>query len=210
MMGELSSQGGLFSGDQLHMDHVGRNTFYGWLGTEGPRVFPDEAFRDFYVLDNGRKSVPPSQMIRMVLLQWFAQVSDDQAIERAKFDLRWKVALGLEDHSGLCAKFTLQTFRGKLLLSGKGRDLLKRSVKVCREKGVLRSRKVRAAQQEGSPAVYVPSPYRSSTPVMATRSRNAHGRRTGAVHLLTFANTLPPPPPPLPDPVVLPQRPFLP
>ena len=145
MMGELSSQGGLFSGDLLHMDHVGRNTFYEWLGTEGSRVFPDEAFRDFYVLDNGRKSVPPSQMIRMVLLQWFAQVSDDQAIERAKFDLRWKVALGLEDHSGLCAKFTLQTFRGKLLLSGKGRDLLKRSVKVCRETGVLRSRKVRAA-----------------------------------------------------------------
>lgn len=145
MMGELSPQGDLFSGDQLHMDHVGRESFYGWLATEGPRVFPDEAFRDFYVLDNGRKSVPPSQMIRMVLLQWFERVSDDQAIERAKFDLRWKVALGLEDHSGLCAKFTLQTFRGKLLLNGKGRELLQRSVKVCREAGALRSRKVRAA-----------------------------------------------------------------
>ena len=145
MMGELSPQGDLFSGDQLHIDHVGRDSFYGWLATEGPRVFPDETFRDFYVLDNGRKSVPPSQMIRMVLLQWFERVSDDQAIERAKFDLRWKVALGLEDHSGLCAKFTLQTFRGKLLLNGKGRELLQRSVKVCREAGALRSRKVRAA-----------------------------------------------------------------
>jgi hypothetical protein len=145
MMGELSPQGDLFSGDQLHLDHVGRDTFYGWLATEGPRVFPDAEFKEFYVLDNGRKSVPPSQMIRMVLLQWFDKVSDDQAVERAKFDLRWKVALGLEDHAGLCAKFTLQTFRGKLLLSGKGRDLLGRSVRVCREAGALRSRKVRAA-----------------------------------------------------------------
>lgn len=145
MMGELSPQGNLFSGDQLHLDHVGRDSFYGWLATEGARVFPDGEFRDFYVLDNGRKSVPPSQMIRMVLLQWFDKVSDDQAIERAKFDLRWKVALGLEDHAGLCAKFTLQTFRGKLLLHEKGRDLLRRSVKVCRETGALRSRKVRAA-----------------------------------------------------------------
>ena len=145
MMGELSPQGDLFSGDQLHLDYVGPDSFYGWLATQGPRVFPDEAFRDFYVLDNGRKSVPPSQMIRMVLLQWFERVSDDQSIERAKFDLRWKVALGLEDHEGLCAKFTLQTFRGKLLLNEKGRDLLGRSVKVCREAGALRSRKVRAA-----------------------------------------------------------------
>ena len=55
------------------------------------------------------------------------------------------MALGLEDHAGLCAKFTLQTFRGKLLLSDKGRGLLKRSVRVCRETGALRSPKVRAA-----------------------------------------------------------------
>lgn len=145
MMGQLSPQGNLFSGDQLHLEHVGRNSFYGWLATEGPGVFPDGDFKDFYVLDNGRKSVPPSQMMRMVLLQWFDKVSDDQTIERAKFDLRWKVALGLEDHAGLCAKFTLQTFRGKLLLHDKGRELLRRSVKVCRESGALRSRKVRAA-----------------------------------------------------------------
>ncbi|MBI2422562.1 MAG: transposase [Candidatus Hydrogenedentes bacterium] len=145
MMGELSRQGNLFGGDHLHLDFVGRGTFYAWLALEGPRVFPDGDFRDFYVLDNGRRSVPPSQMLRMVLLQWYEQVSDEEAVMRSKFDLRWKVALGLEDHEGLCAKFTLQTFRGKLLLSGKGRALLTRSVRVCRETGVLRSRKVRAA-----------------------------------------------------------------
>ena len=47
MMGELSSQGNLFSGDQLHLEHVGRDSFYGWLATEGPRVFPDSAFKEF-------------------------------------------------------------------------------------------------------------------------------------------------------------------
>jgi hypothetical protein len=145
MMGEVSAQGSLFGGDRLHLDYVGRTTFYGWLAAEGPRVYPDEMFRSFYVLDNGRKSVPPSQMIRMVLLQWYDKVSDDEAIERAKYDLRWKAALGVEDHEGLCAKFTLQTFRGKLLLHEKGRELLQGSVKVCRASGVLRSRKIRAA-----------------------------------------------------------------
>ncbi|MBU0676977.1 MAG: transposase, partial [Verrucomicrobia bacterium] len=40
------------------------------------------------------KSVPPSRMMRMVLLQWYDKVSDDEAVERAKYDLRWKAALG--------------------------------------------------------------------------------------------------------------------
>jgi len=145
MMGEVSAQGNLFGGDCQHLDYVGRTTFYGWLATEGPRVYPDEDFRTFYVLDNGRKSVPPSRMMRMVLLQWYDKVSDDEAIERAKYDLRWKAALGVEDHEGLCAKFTLQTFRGKLLLNERGRAILARSVKTCRAAGVLRSRKIRAS-----------------------------------------------------------------
>jgi hypothetical protein len=111
MMGEIGAQGDLFGGDHLHLGHAGRDTFYGILALEGPRVFPDGDFRDFYVHDNGRRSVLPSQRVRMALLQWYDKVSDEESIERAKFDIRWKVALGLEDHAGLCAKFTLQTFR---------------------------------------------------------------------------------------------------
>lgn len=136
MMGEVSAQGNLFGGDCQHLDYVGRDSFYGWLATQGPRIYPDVDFRSFYVLDNGRKSVPPSQMMRMVLLQWYDKVSDDEAIERTKYDLRWKTALGIEDHEGLCAKFTLQTFRGKLLLNERGRAILERSVQACREAGV--------------------------------------------------------------------------
>ena len=145
MMGEVPAQGNLFSGDYQHLDYVGRTTFYGWLGTDGARLYPDEDFRSFYVLDNGRPSVAPSRMMRLVLLQWYDKVSDDEAVERTKYDLRWKTALGIEDHEGLCAKFTLQTFRGKLLLNERGRAILARSVKACRKAGVLRSRKIRAS-----------------------------------------------------------------
>ena len=116
MMGEVDAQGSLLAGDYLHLDYVGRDTFYGWLATEGARVYPDKDFEDFYVLDNGRKSVPPSQMMRLVLLQWYEKVSDEEAVERTRYDLRWKTALGLEDHEGLCAKSTSQFFRGRLLL----------------------------------------------------------------------------------------------
>jgi len=145
MMGEVSAQGNLFSADHLHLQFVGEDTFYGWLAREGRQLFPDEDFAALYVLDNGRPSVPPSQMIRLVLLQWYDGVSDEEAIERSQYDLRWKTALELEDHQRLCSKASLQNFRARLLLSDVGMQLLERSVGVCRKAGVLSSPKVRAA-----------------------------------------------------------------
>ena len=53
MMGKVSAQGNLFGGDCQHLDYVGRTTFYGWLATEGPRVYPDEDSRTFYALEHG-------------------------------------------------------------------------------------------------------------------------------------------------------------
>jgi hypothetical protein len=145
MMKTVDSQRSLYAADAMHLDFVGKDTFFGWLGQEGPRVFPDTDFACFYVLNNGRPSVPPSQMIRLLLLQGYCQVSDDEAIARSRFDLRWKVGLGLEDHEVLCAKSTLQTFRAKLLLCEQGRSILEKSVRVCRELGVLRYRRVKVA-----------------------------------------------------------------
>lgn len=52
---------------------------------------------------------------------------------------------GPEDHEGLCAKFTLQMFRGRPLLNELGRSCWRGARGVCREAGVIRSPKVRAA-----------------------------------------------------------------
>ena len=145
MMGEVSAQGNLFAGDHLHLEFVGEDSFYGWLALEGPSVFPDAAFSRLYVLDNGRPSVPPSQMMRLVLLQWHDKVSDEEAIARSQYDLRWKTGLGLEDHQRLCGKATLQTFRARLLLNEAGAALLAYSVRVCQQAGALSSPKIRAA-----------------------------------------------------------------
>ncbi|GEM_PF-1817445 len=74
-MGEGNAQGSLVAGNDLHPEHIGCDTFYGWLATEGPRAYPDKDFDDFCVLDKGRKSVPPSQRMRMVLLPWHDNAS---------------------------------------------------------------------------------------------------------------------------------------
>lgn len=145
MLGTRETQGDLFRADHLHLDFVGRTSFYGWLALNAPTYFKDSFFADFYA-PGGRTSVPPSQLLVLTILQGYAKVSDQEAVDRTQFDLRWKVALALDDHNKLCAKSTLQLFRAKLLLHEMGREILVETVRICRESGVFRGTgQVRAA-----------------------------------------------------------------
>ena len=96
MLGERSDQRGLWEADRLYLDHVGRESFYGLLASLRGRLFRDAEFAEFYCPDNGRDSVPPSLLATALLLQSHDKVSDSEAKARADFDLRWKVALGIE------------------------------------------------------------------------------------------------------------------
>jgi len=116
MLGQRSPQGELFRPDPWYREHVGEATFYGWLATQGAAWFRDEDFAGLYREDFGRPSVPPSQLCLALLLQAHDRVSDAEAIDRSAYDLRWKVALGLELEAKLCAKSTLQMFRAKRVL----------------------------------------------------------------------------------------------
>jgi hypothetical protein len=69
MLGKRSAQYGLFESDHLYLDHVGRETFYGFLASLRGRLFRDEDFVVFYSPDNGRASVPPSLLATALLLQ---------------------------------------------------------------------------------------------------------------------------------------------
>ena len=98
-LGERSDQRGLWKADRLYLDHVGRDTFYGLLASLRGRLFhPD--FAGFYL-------VPPSLLATALLLQSHDKVSDAEAKARADFDLRWKVALGIEVEDRPFAKSTL-------------------------------------------------------------------------------------------------------
>jgi len=129
----------------MYMQHVGEDSFHGVLGRMGAAWFRDEDFEGLYRDAHGRPSVPPSQLCIALLLQTYDGVSDDEAIERSAFDLRWKVALGLEISEKLCAKSTLQLFRSKLVLNDEYQQVFNKSVAVCREAGLLKRSKLRAA-----------------------------------------------------------------
>ncbi len=145
MLGKRSPQGGLFQADTMYLQHVGEDSFHGILGRLGASWFRDEDFEGLYRETHGRPSVPPSQLCIALLLQTYDGVSDEEAIDRTAYDLRWKVALGLEISEKLCAKSTLQLFRSKLVLNDAYQQVFNKSIEVCREAGLLKRTKLYAA-----------------------------------------------------------------
>ena len=145
MLGERSDQRGLWEADRLYLDHVGKDTFYGLLASLRGRLFRDADFAEFYCADNGRDSVPPSLLATALLLQTHDKVSDAEAKARADFDIRWKVALGIEVEDRPFAKSTLQVFRAQLILHDKVREVFESGLRLARESGYLKKRSMKVA-----------------------------------------------------------------
>ena len=96
MLGKRSDQRGPWEAHQLYLDLLGRDTFYGPLASLRGKLFRDADFAELYCPDNGRASVAPRVLASALLLQARDKVSDAEAKGRADFDIRLKVALGIE------------------------------------------------------------------------------------------------------------------
>ena len=145
MLGKRSDQKGLWEADRLYLDYVGKDTFYGLLASLRGQLFSDDDFAEIYCPDNGRDSVPPSLLATALLLQTYDKVSDAEAKVRADFDIRWKVALGVEVEDRPFAKSTLQVFRAQLILHDKVREVFESSLRLARESGYLKGRSMKVA-----------------------------------------------------------------
>ena len=145
MLGKRSDQKGLWEADRLYLDYVGKDTFYGLLAALRGQLFSDDDFAEIYCPDNGRDSVPPSLLATALLLQTYDKVSDAEAKARADFDIRWKVALGIEIEDRPSAKSTLQLFRAQLILHEKAREVFEGSLRLARQSGYLKKRGMRVA-----------------------------------------------------------------
>lgn len=105
----------------------------GWVGEH----YKDDDFAAWFG-STGRPSKPPTVVLALTLLQFRDGTSDRQAVDNARFDDRWKFALGLSrspevtlDHS------TLTRYRGRLLDTDFGRRLLRETLTEASEAGLL-------------------------------------------------------------------------
>src|SRR3989304_6790060 len=82
----------LFEGDD--------SSFYARMAAHGDRLITDEDFADCYSSGMGRPSIPPSLLMRTVLLQVHEDASDREAARRAGQDPGWERAPGLGARGG--------------------------------------------------------------------------------------------------------------
>ena len=99
-LGVAECQGGLFDDVTRFCEKtLAENSVYSMLARERLRLFPDEMFTDLFA-STGRRSVPPSVVATVMVLQRIDGLSDREAVERFTFDARWRYAAGVGGYDG--------------------------------------------------------------------------------------------------------------
>jgi Transposase DDE domain/Transposase domain (DUF772) len=131
--------------DRFCDEALAESSIYALLHRERDRLFPDEMFADLFC-HKGRRSVPPSVVATVMVLQRLEGLSDREATERYSFDARWRYAAGVGSYDcGGWASFAhtvLVDFRARLDGSGDKRRIFDRSVEVAGEAGLVGAKRV--------------------------------------------------------------------
>lgn len=115
---------------------VPEDSFYGRMATYGDQLIREESFAALYS-NRGRPSVSPVLLSKVLLLMFYENVSDRQAEERARYDLRWKAGLHLGiDETGFDST-ALTRFRARLVLHKKERAFFEETVRAAQKYGLI-------------------------------------------------------------------------
>src|SRR5215211_5124015 len=119
---------------------------YRFLARERGRLFPPELFADLFE-STGRRSVPPSILAVVMVLQRLEGLSDREAADRFAFDVRWRYAAGVADavageESASFASTVLVDFRARLRASADPDRIFRVTCELARQAGLVGMRRV--------------------------------------------------------------------
>jgi transposase len=137
MLGRVDPQGSLLEPGLLFGDLVTRGSFHDKLAACGHELISDDDFVGLYALNRGRPSIPPSLMMRSLLLAVKDDTSDRESARRSRVDLDWKHALGVaSDFPGIGAT-TFSLFRSRVVLHHADQALFRKTVRKAVEAGLF-------------------------------------------------------------------------
>ena len=145
-LGRADRQGDLFDdGLRFCEESLPENSTYRFLARERERLFPDELFADLFS-DRGRRSVPPSVVATVMVLQRLEGLSDRDAVDRYAFDVRWRYAAGVGGHGGAgwdrFAHTVLVDMRERLRSSERPDRIFEVGLQAAQAAGLLGRRRV--------------------------------------------------------------------
>jgi hypothetical protein len=123
---------------------VPAGSMFAFLAGHRLDLFPDGEFEDLFPSGKGRPSIPASVMASVLVLQTLHDLSDREAADAFRCDLRWKVATGMAlDHAGFDPS-TLVYWRKRLAKSDRPHRINEAVRAVVEETGIVRGRRKRA------------------------------------------------------------------
>jgi hypothetical protein len=119
---------------------------YRFLARERTRLFPPELFADLFQ-PTGRRSVPPSILAVVLVLQRLEGLSDREAADRYAFDVRWRYAAGVADavageETASFAHTVLVDLRARLRRSTDPDRIFRVTCTLARQVGLMGVRRV--------------------------------------------------------------------
>jgi hypothetical protein len=142
-LGRTPRQGDIFRGTVGCCEgRVAPDSIYALLHRECCTLFDDEMFADLFT-DVGRRSIPPTVVAVVMVLQRIEGLSDREAVERFSFDARWKYAAGgLDfDYPGF-AHTVLVDMRARLARSERPNRIFEVTLDAARSAGLVGRRRV--------------------------------------------------------------------
>jgi len=124
---------------------VPAGSMFAFLAAHRADLFPDADYADLFAPPGvGRPSLPATRMAAVLTLQVLHDYSDRETAEAARFDVRWKVAIGVPlDDPGFDPS-SLVYWRNRIARSARPDRINDAVRKIVDETGVLRGRRRRA------------------------------------------------------------------
>lgn len=119
-------------------------SMFAFLAAHRVDVFPDADYADLFAPPGvGRPSLPATQMAAVLALQALHDYSDRETAEAARFDVRWKVAIGASLDDGGFDPSSLVYWRGRLARSARPHRVNDAVKKIVEQTGILKGRRRR-------------------------------------------------------------------
>jgi len=141
-LGLAQQQTDLLDGAKRFCDKaVPANSIYALLHRERDRLFPDKMFEDLFTT-RGRRSIPPSIVATVMVLQRLEGCSDREAVDRVTSDLRWMYAAGVDETYPGFVHTVLVDMRARLRDSDDPDRVFGVTTDVARKAGLVGARRV--------------------------------------------------------------------